>query len=583
MFKKVTLCFLILAITLITLGSYSLAQDPTKTPEQNTPAQSTPNSTPPSQVTPSQTTPEKPKSDIVDPANVTPEQKAQDAQTKKETSVPPPVDTTTPKESTEPVVEKPTSTNPEDQPVDQTNVIFPGCSLKVLESKASVSVSQKDKYFSGCIQDIIRFVIVMACLGAVIKIALSGVMQLTPMAGKSTVSSTIQNLIIGLFLLLVGWNIVPIFNTSFSNQGFLNLPSFSICGMTFNGKCETYDQSRTRVAKDAVKNYEEAKKSKKWGKKKVENIYTVRVLESICRSDLKDEAYKAIDRKFCKEDFVKFMASIEPKEDYSFPKTGSGGSSGGDNNIDEGSLLEKLPNFDKNTATTKAKRGTISRTPPLVVLHHTAMKADLVGPTRETIESPSFSGPNSPSVHFGVKNEPKVDYYMDVSAPGAHAIGRWNTAPYNAGGTNSQSLGVEIYYDPDKAKETPTDIQIEATAKLLALLEKKVGSGPDQLTFHSEIAPSDRGKEPYGLAHTNKYPQSNWNAPNEPPEAWFKMIKRVRELGAYKSGSFSSFDDDKLAKYIMRRSYQNAISILEADGGGGQRLAEYKKWVDANK
>ena len=274
---------------------------------------------------------------------------------------------------------------------------------------------------------------------------------------------------------------------------------------------------------------------------------------------------------------------------YSFPKTGSGGSSGGDNNIDEGSLLEKLPNFDKNTENAKGRRGTISRSPPLVILHHTAMKAELVGPVREVIESPSFSGPNSPSVHFGVKNAPKIDYYMDISIPGAHAQGRWNTAPYNGGGTNSQSLGVEIYYDPAEAKETPSDIQIEATAKLLALLEKKVGSGPDQLTFHSEVAPTDRWKEPYGLAHSNKYPHSNKEAANEIPDAWFKMIKRVRELGGYKSGTFSSFDDDKLAKYIIRRSFQNAISIIEADGGleaklgGGQRLAEYKKWVDANK
>jgi hypothetical protein len=121
-----------------------------------------------------------------------------------------------------------TSETPPDGPVDQSNVIFPACRLSVLStgSKGEITKEKKGEFIRGCIQDIIRFVIVVSCLGAILKIASSGLSSMDPTNTSKAEPplKVVSNLVIGLFLLLVGWNLVGILNSSFNNANFLNLP-----------------------------------------------------------------------------------------------------------------------------------------------------------------------------------------------------------------------------------------------------------------------------------------------------------------------------------------------------------------------
>ena len=130
--------------------------------------------------------------------------------------------------------------------VDESNVIFPGCRLSKLKdpNEPKVPVHQdksqdeavklkedelKKEYIKGCIQEIIRFIIVIASLAAILKIAASGVQLMFNDKEGTKARSTVTNLVIGLFLLIVGWNMIPILNASFNNVNFLNLPRVDYC------------------------------------------------------------------------------------------------------------------------------------------------------------------------------------------------------------------------------------------------------------------------------------------------------------------------------------------------------------------
>lgn len=202
-----------------------------------------------------------------------------------------------------------------DGPIDQSNVIFPGCRLSNLSNGASkISNDKKNTYFKGCIQDIIRFIIVMACLGAILKIALSGVMKLDPtrsMKGEDT-KTTVTNLVIGLFLLLVGWNIIGILNTSFNNINFLALPAVDHCKIQ-NG-CETKEQKLAREAKESITTFDKLATDNKYSGSADQRKALIAKLQETCKVTDKDqlEAFKGKGielKKFC-GDLDKKIAKI---------------------------------------------------------------------------------------------------------------------------------------------------------------------------------------------------------------------------------------------------------------------------------
>jgi hypothetical protein len=150
-------------------------------------------------------------------------------------------------------------TDPAKVPVDESTVIFAGCRLSVLvdkttgtpikESKSDEKIDQanqlarKQTYVKGCIQDIIRFIIVIASLAAILKIAVTGIQGMYQDNSKQ-LRGTVTNLVIGLFLLIVGWNLIPILNNSFNNVDFLNLPSIGYCSIQGGCQEENYKKQR---------------------------------------------------------------------------------------------------------------------------------------------------------------------------------------------------------------------------------------------------------------------------------------------------------------------------------------------------
>jgi hypothetical protein len=177
-------------------------------------------------------------------------------------------------------------TAPKTEPLDQTNIIFPGCRLssllkdgdktqtgvaltpEQLSKETNISDSGRTKFVKSCIQEIIRFVIILASLAAILKIAVTGLALLDPTGSKigSNMSSakTIQNLVIGLFLLVVGWNIIPILNTSFNNTDFLSLPGIEHCKVA-NANCSSPESDQAKASKLALDTYIESEKKTSYG------------------------------------------------------------------------------------------------------------------------------------------------------------------------------------------------------------------------------------------------------------------------------------------------------------------------------
>ena len=110
---------------------------------------------------------------------------------------------------------------------DESNVVIPACRLSNATNSTGVVVADKHReWFKNCIQGIIQFIIVLAVLVTILKLAFDGVNMLDPTSYKDKINSRqqITNLVIGLFLLLIGWNLIPIMNLSLGNVNFLQLP-----------------------------------------------------------------------------------------------------------------------------------------------------------------------------------------------------------------------------------------------------------------------------------------------------------------------------------------------------------------------
>ncbi|MGL4758090.1 MAG: peptidoglycan recognition protein family protein [Patescibacteria group bacterium] len=458
-------------------------------------------------------------------------------------------------------------TDPNDGPVDQSNILFPGCRLNALSSTENVTDEKKSIFFRGCIQDIIRFIIIFACIAAIFQLALGGINQMMPFgsSAKSNVQ-VIKNLVIGLFLLTVGWNLIPILNSSFANQNYLNLPNFVTCGYKLNGKCSSYDEIKTDVAKKEIAKYEKSKQTKKWEGTRFQNNYAIRVLEAVCIAKSSDAAYSIVDKKHCKENYKKFLESIAPKEEEKK-------ASNSINNVDD-SLLEKVPNFVTNTEKAKGRGSIPTDVPPLIVFHHTAGARASIEGNRASIET--GVGP-APSVQFGIKDDPnKVDYFMEALSPGSHAVGTWNFDSYADGDVNSRSFGLEFYYNPDTGEQV-NENQMVAGAKLVALLEKKFNSGPDQVSFHGEIDPEYRLEEPWNFVHASS--RHGQNTEVKMSDNWPLFIGKVRSFGAWKSGEFGKMDDKKLALYIFKRNVNNGLK----QSPNGSKAINYQNWLNNNR
>jgi hypothetical protein len=194
-----------------------------------------------------------------------------------------------------------------EQPVDQSNIIFANCRLGKLVADDKVGLTQaqidgtapsnvtdagKQGYLKGCIQDIIRFIIVIASLAAILKIAASGLAMLDPsgskMSQKLSSKSTITNLVIGLFLLIVGWNLIPILNASFNNVDFLNIPGTDHCSLP-SSNCTTIYSIQAGEVKEALKKYETVVKDKKIVMLQKQYDDTIADLKKYCENIGKDE------------------------------------------------------------------------------------------------------------------------------------------------------------------------------------------------------------------------------------------------------------------------------------------------------
>jgi hypothetical protein len=146
-----------------------------------------------------------------------------------------------------------TTTSTPDAPLDESNVILPNCKLSLLTSTTNgiVTPASKQNYINNCIQNIFQFLLTLASISVILKIAYDGIMMLTPESKQSTsTKTTVTNLVIGLLLIIVGWNLLPILNFSFNNANFLNLAPIDGCKIA-NG-CETEDQKKARQAKESA-------------------------------------------------------------------------------------------------------------------------------------------------------------------------------------------------------------------------------------------------------------------------------------------------------------------------------------------
>ncbi|MGE9616271.1 MAG: N-acetylmuramoyl-L-alanine amidase [Solitalea-like symbiont of Acarus siro] len=153
----------------------------------------------------------------------------------------------------------------------------------------------------------------------------------------------------------------------------------------------------------------------------------------------------------------------------------------------EGSIWYPSPNF-----------GTI-KTPPLVILHHTATK--LLDPSLRTLTSPK----SQVSSHYLVTKDGIIYQLVDEQHRAWHAgIGSWNTIR----DLNSSSIGIEII---NRGYEPFPQEQIQALKVLLSDIKRRYRIPSRNFIGHLDVAPGRKtdpshyfpweelSKEGYGL------------------------------------------------------------------------------------
>jgi hypothetical protein len=198
--------------------------------------------------------------------------------------------------------------------IDESTVIFASCRLSNLVDKSTATPIKETKeeaeadkikqdvrkndYVKGCIQEIIRFVIVIASLAAILKIAASGLALLDPsgskVSQKLTSRSTITNLVIGLFLLIVGWNMIPILNASFNSVNFLDLPRVNYCDI--KDGCVSERKLKIQRYRSCTQRYEEIMDEKLYKTSKDNQDVLVKCIIEYCQVK---EQYDEIENDSC--------------------------------------------------------------------------------------------------------------------------------------------------------------------------------------------------------------------------------------------------------------------------------------------
>lgn len=202
-------------------------------------------------------------------------------------------------------------------PVDLSNSVLPGCQMSILGASTAngITMEQKQKFLVGCFQEIIRFVTVTVFLGALLQIAISGIKIVNPMsavdgggaAEAKALRANLQNTVIGIFLLVIGWNMVTLLNQSFINTDFFNLPDVTHCKIA--NACETAEQKAQREGRNAVDFLEKILKENKFSGPTSQLIDIKKTLALIC-SKKTDPAYKDLDKKFCDTKYLEKIDKI---------------------------------------------------------------------------------------------------------------------------------------------------------------------------------------------------------------------------------------------------------------------------------
>ncbi|MGL4759153.1 MAG: hypothetical protein ACRCXZ_07465 [Patescibacteria group bacterium] len=178
-----------------------------------------------------------------------------------------------------------------DDKVNQDNVLIERCRLTYLSNGSNaVTQEKKGEFLKGCIQGAIRIFIVFALVAAIFNLALNGVNQMMPFGGGDATKKSIsqlRNLVIGLFLIIVGWNIIPILNASFNNTNFLTLPSTDPCQI--KNACETKEKTAAREAANAVATFEKLIKENKYSGSSDQQEKLTTKLQEFCNQ--KDKKY----------------------------------------------------------------------------------------------------------------------------------------------------------------------------------------------------------------------------------------------------------------------------------------------------
>jgi zinc D-Ala-D-Ala carboxypeptidase len=195
-----------------------------------------------------------------------------------------------------PLEEDPSGLDEED--IDETDELEDETDIaddKELEkAKGSIEATAiKNKYIKGCIQEIIRFIIIIAALAAILSIAVSGILQLTDQNAKP-IKTKLTNTIIGLFLLIVGWNLIPIFNNSFNNVNFLSLPGVDVCTQT--KYCTSEAQQQQIKYSTCMKSYQAIKEDKQFAESDTLKQNLENCIAEFCK--VKDQ-YPKIKSKNC--------------------------------------------------------------------------------------------------------------------------------------------------------------------------------------------------------------------------------------------------------------------------------------------
>jgi hypothetical protein len=196
--------------------------------------------------------------------------------------------------------------------IDESNSIFAGCRVSKLqdsfaadnkfvetpEQDAAIKANSakiKRQYIQGCIQEVIRFVIIIAALSAILSLAAAGVLALYKPNPKP-IRKKLTNTIIGLFLLIAGWNLIGLLNASFNNLDFLSLPSLNYCGVS-NG-CTPEKVLKELRYRGCVSRYELIINEKKYGGNKADKEALSKCINDFCKET---DTYKTVSKETCQD------------------------------------------------------------------------------------------------------------------------------------------------------------------------------------------------------------------------------------------------------------------------------------------